>query len=184
MRTLIVGQGLAGSALAWTCHWQGDQVCLIGSPRRPAASQVAAGLVMPISGRKFTTPDRYHERLTLAAQFYERVAEELKSDRLFSAIKILRRFQQDSERQLFLQERYESVRGQVQLQSGPIIEREEISTSREFASSRVEWAAWTPAPIRDEAEAFGYGPTPLIAAMRCYVASRLGDEVELPEELK
>jgi hypothetical protein len=27
------------------------------------------------------------------------------------------------------------------------------------------------------------GPTPLIAAMRCYVASKLGDEVELPEEL-
>jgi hypothetical protein len=28
------------------------------------------------------------------------------------------------------------------------------------------------------------GPTPLIAAMRCYVASKLGDEVEVPEELK
>jgi hypothetical protein len=27
------------------------------------------------------------------------------------------------------------------------------------------------------------GATPLIAAMRCYVASKLGDEVELPEEL-
>lgn len=28
-----------------------------------------------------------------------------------------------------------------------------------------------------------YGPTPLIAAMRCYVASKLGDEIEIPEEL-
>jgi len=28
-----------------------------------------------------------------------------------------------------------------------------------------------------------HGPTPLIAAMRCYVASRLGDEVEVPDEL-
>ena len=27
------------------------------------------------------------------------------------------------------------------------------------------------------------GPTPLIAAMRCFVASKLGDEVEIPEEL-
>ena len=27
------------------------------------------------------------------------------------------------------------------------------------------------------------GPTYLIAAMRCFVASRLGDEVELPDEL-
>jgi hypothetical protein len=29
-----------------------------------------------------------------------------------------------------------------------------------------------------------YGPTPLIAAMRCYVASKMGDEIELPEEVK
>jgi hypothetical protein len=28
------------------------------------------------------------------------------------------------------------------------------------------------------------GPTPLIAAMRCYVASKMGDEIEIPEELK
>jgi hypothetical protein len=28
-----------------------------------------------------------------------------------------------------------------------------------------------------------YGPTPLIAAMRCYVASKLGDEIDLPKEL-
>ena len=28
-----------------------------------------------------------------------------------------------------------------------------------------------------------HGPTPLIAAMRCYVASKLGDEVDVPDEL-
>ena len=27
------------------------------------------------------------------------------------------------------------------------------------------------------------GPTPLITYMRCYVASKLGDEIELPKEL-
>jgi hypothetical protein len=27
------------------------------------------------------------------------------------------------------------------------------------------------------------GSTPLVAAMRCYVASKLGDEVEIPEEI-
>jgi hypothetical protein len=68
-------------------------------------------------------------------------------------------------------------------QGGPIIEREIISVSHDTAGQTIEWAAWTPAPIRDEAEAFGYGPTPLIAAMRCYVASKLGDEVEIPQEL-
>ena len=28
-----------------------------------------------------------------------------------------------------------------------------------------------------------FGPTPLIAAMRCYVSGKLGDEVDIPEEL-
>ena len=32
-------------------------------------------------------------------------------------------------------------------------------------------------------DAYWDGPTALIAAMRCFVASRLGDEVEVPEEL-
>jgi hypothetical protein len=27
------------------------------------------------------------------------------------------------------------------------------------------------------------GPTPLVAAMRCYVASKMGDEVDVPEDL-
>lgn len=31
--------------------------------------------------------------------------------------------------------------------------------------------------------AYGEGPTPLIAAMRCFVTSILGDEVDVPDEL-
>lgn len=64
-------------------------------------------------------------------------------------------------------------------QGGPIIQREEISWSRDNEPSYI-WAAWTPAPLRDESEAFGYGNTQLIAACRCYVASILGDEVDVP----
>ena len=65
-------------------------------------------------------------------------------------------------------------------EGGAIIEREEISIAKE---GDEPWAAWSKSPFRDEAEAFGYGETPLIAAMRCYVASKLGDEIEVPEEL-
>lgn len=36
----------------------------------------------------------------------------------------------------------------------------------------------------DTPNGFYYGPTPLIAAMRCYVASKLGDTVEVPGELQ
>lgn len=30
---------------------------------------------------------------------------------------------------------------------------------------------------------YSYGPTPLVAAMRCFCVSRLGDEINIPEEL-
>lgn len=60
-------------------------------------------------------------------------------------------------------------------EGGLIIEREEIETRK--ANSK-EWGAW-----KDGVGCI-HGPTPLIAAMRCYVASMLGDEVEIPEELQ
>ncbi len=61
-------------------------------------------------------------------------------------------------------------------QGGPIIERERISVW----SRGNEWAAESFTPNEQGHEETG--TTPLIAAMRCYVASKLGDEVEIPEE--
>jgi hypothetical protein len=62
-------------------------------------------------------------------------------------------------------------------QGGPIIEREGISLDQyhDFPN----WAASCP----PESGFNWFGPTQLIAAMRCFVASKLGDEVEVPEEL-
>ena len=59
-------------------------------------------------------------------------------------------------------------------QGGQIIEREGISIYRMTS----DWsAAYNPSGAAQD------GPTPLIAAMRCYVASKLGNEIEVPEEL-
>ena len=57
---------------------------------------------------------------------------------------------------------------------GPIIEREGM----QIQTFMDKWLASIPKPLvqRD-------GPTPLIAAMRCYVASKRGDEIEIPTEL-
>jgi len=89
-------------------------------------------------------------------------------------------------------------------QGGPIIEREGITTafcSGDLGEPRTYWIA----TIEQQSWDYGYGPyheqdedrslciskpnvtkgpTPLIAAMRCYVASKLGPEVDVPEELK
>lgn len=61
-------------------------------------------------------------------------------------------------------------------QGGPIIEREKIELNL-FGSG------WMATLTKGPAVSEEVGPTPLVAAMRCYVASKLGDEVELTEEV-
>ena len=72
-------------------------------------------------------------------------------------------------------------------QAGPIIEREGIAVDVVRAGWTID--SWVAALVHEDKEFDGvaraeeYGPTPLIAAMRCYVASKLGDEVDIPEGL-
>jgi len=63
-------------------------------------------------------------------------------------------------------------------QGGPIIEREGIATRR-WLETGWEADKWN---FKFD-ERHMNGPTPLIAAMRCYVASKLGEEVEVPDDL-
>lgn len=62
---------------------------------------------------------------------------------------------------------------------GPIIEQKKISVFSKLPGS-VFPDAWI-ACMQDSP--YWFGPTPLIAAMRCYVASKFGDEIDVPEEL-
>lgn len=58
---------------------------------------------------------------------------------------------------------------------GAIIERE---ISEIYVHNALEcWAA------KNREGDLRYGPTPLIAVMRCFIVSKLGDEVEVPDDL-
>ena len=63
-------------------------------------------------------------------------------------------------------------------QGGPIIEHEGITVSEGSPVIGLEWMACDRGSTHIQ-----HGPTYLIAAMRCYVASKLGDEVEIMEDL-
>ena len=64
-------------------------------------------------------------------------------------------------------------------QGGAIIEREKISLIWMEFTDEQYWMASIDHPEREVK-----GNAPLVAAMRCYVASKLGDDVEIPEELQ
>ena len=61
-------------------------------------------------------------------------------------------------------------------QGGEVIEREGMSLEFRPMGSMHEWVAFND-------DVFAGGETPLIAAMRCYVAYKLGYEVDIPQEL-
>ncbi len=71
---------------------------------------------------------------------------------------------------------------------GPIIDRSGIGF---FCNRTAEVGARFRPDAGSDWRAFGYnkmgthyfGPTPLVAAMRCYVTSQMGDEIEIPDEL-
>jgi hypothetical protein len=75
-------------------------------------------------------------------------------------------------------------------QGGPIIERENISVNTLAAGVNTrahqtfkDGDSWESEITRTDVDSIVCtGPTLLIAAMRCYVASRMGDEIEVPDE--
>lgn len=60
-------------------------------------------------------------------------------------------------------------------QAGPIIDREQMEflqmRNPDYVRARTLFGLWTD------------GPTMLVAALRAYIRHKLGDEVEIPEEL-
>lgn len=65
--------------------------------------------------------------------------------------------------------------------AGPIIARE-MHAFDHMQSDRV-CAILRRKDMRNGGWEFGYGSTPLIAAMRCYVTAKLGPTIEVPAEL-
>ena len=67
---------------------------------------------------------------------------------------------------------------------GPIIEWGGIDVRRyEWEGPSMKVLSWSAQFYGTEAPCFQTGPTPLIAAMRCYVASKFGETLDIPEEL-
>lgn len=68
--------------------------------------------------------------------------------------------------------------------AGPIIEKEKISLEHLYGAGDAGEDVWVATRMEGPSFSEEQGPTALVAAMRCYVAACLGDEVDVPEELQ
>lgn len=85
---LIIGQGLAGSMLAWELIQQQFRVMVIDSGDENA-SQVAAGLINPVTGQRLVKTSDVDELLPAAMAFYQRLAQRFKQQ-FFMPLPMLR----------------------------------------------------------------------------------------------
>ena len=67
---LIIGQGLAGTAVAWQLWQRGVPFVMVDRDEPVTSSKVAAGLLTPITGMRLTLNEDYGARLAEAVPFY------------------------------------------------------------------------------------------------------------------
>ena len=79
MDYLIIGQGLAGSLLAWELIKQGCNVHLIDN-QKENASHIAAGLINPVTGMRLVKNDNIDILLPCAIKTYQKLSQFFKQD--------------------------------------------------------------------------------------------------------
>lgn len=108
---IIVGQGIAGTTLAWHLTDADQRVLLIDAQEQVTSSKIAAGLITPITGKRLALSWQVDKFLPVARQFYKRI-EVRTGHSFFHERRAVRLFQSAAERQV-----WEDRRGQPDLQA-------------------------------------------------------------------
>jgi len=74
---IIIGQGIAGTMLAHALTNIGKKVLVVDNAKENSSSRVAAGIINPITGRRFALSWRINEMLPFAVKTYERLTKKL-----------------------------------------------------------------------------------------------------------
>ncbi len=88
---LIVGQGIAGSLLAWFLKKENRSFTVIDAGTTQASSTVAAGLINPITGRKYNTTWLADTLLPFAEHTYKEIGTTL-GEQLYAPIPLYHLF--------------------------------------------------------------------------------------------
>jgi glycine/D-amino acid oxidase-like deaminating enzyme len=118
----IVGQGLAGSCLAWELWRRGVDFQMVDRECGLAASRVAAGLVNPVTGKNFEPSPMIGDFLPEALEFYRWIEENL-GVALWHPMPIMRLAGNDDE---WAKMRAKAVRTDVEVWVGRELAKQEI----------------------------------------------------------
>ncbi|MBD1209736.1 MAG: FAD-binding oxidoreductase [Ignavibacteria bacterium] len=106
---LIIGGGLAGCILAWTLRQRGLQCQLMDTPLLSNASRISAGIINPISGKRFSPLWEPDVTTSVARQTYRELEVHF-GQSFLREIPALRLFTDADERDIWLTKRAETLR--------------------------------------------------------------------------
>ncbi|HVK96450.1 MAG TPA: FAD-dependent oxidoreductase, partial [Flavisolibacter sp.] len=70
MDVLIIGQGISGTMLSWFLQKEGKSFLVIDDKQPNAASKIAAGIINPVTGRRYVTTWMIEELLAFAVETF------------------------------------------------------------------------------------------------------------------
>lgn len=99
---LIVGQGIAGSMLAWFLLQEGKTVVVINGGRTPNATSVSGGVINPVTGRRYVASWMAEELIPFALNTYENMGKYF-GKQLVNELPVIRFFNNKDEKEILLQ---------------------------------------------------------------------------------
>jgi glycine/D-amino acid oxidase-like deaminating enzyme len=70
---LIIGQGICGTMLSWFLHKEGKSFAVIDDNNEHSSSKIAAGIINPITGRRYVTTWMIEDVMPFAMQTYKEI---------------------------------------------------------------------------------------------------------------
>ena len=80
---IIIGQGICGTMLSWFLHKAGKSFVVLDDARPNGASRVAAGIINPVTGRRFVYSWLIDKVMPYAVHTYEEMGRELSIEAVF-----------------------------------------------------------------------------------------------------
>ncbi|MCR4337057.1 MAG: FAD-binding oxidoreductase [Candidatus Omnitrophica bacterium] len=77
---LIVGQGIAGSLLAWHLMKAGHSVTIVDQHHHESSSMISAGIINPITGQRLAMTPQFDVFLAQSRKTYSQISAELRID--------------------------------------------------------------------------------------------------------
>lgn len=140
---IIVGQGIAGSCLAYELLKRGKKIMLVDNDWQDAACLVAAGVLNPITGQRLVKSWRADTTLPYAKKFYSELQKDLNAN-FYQERKILQLCKSEEEAALWTERKKDP--GYADFLSGKFPPQSFGNLNDNFGSFLINFAAWVEAP--------------------------------------